>query len=629
MLKRKFLAILIFLIIATCAISAVNAEEISHNSEIINEDISIDEITTEEQQEEVQSIEDTSEELGEDTSTDYVTEIENKNTQEIQSIDKTTDTADEKLTQEITNDNEILKEKDNGTFTALQDKIDAAAAGSTISLENDYKYDSGFSTEGIKIDKSITINGNGHKLDGLSKSTIFNINDDAEYYAISVSLKNIKFVNGKGAIYASFYLYENNLTIENCVFTSNKDSALKVCHGSLKVKNSNFTNNQAKEGGAIYVWDGQTSTRVYSSKVTIEKCNFNSNKATSLGGAIYNYDSGFYVKNCVFKSNSAKNGGAIYTAGFASVENSVFTSNQASQSGGALYLQPYAANEYRGWSSSASTSHYYNLVKSSTFTGNRAKKSSAIFVGQERYDNPEDVDVKKCTFNNKKANDGKVVNGAKVISCLFKQTALSASKVTTSYKVSKKLVVTLKDAGGFALKSKKVKIRVGTISKTLTTNGKGKVSIDISKLAPKKYTAKITFAGDKTHSKSSKSVKVTVKKLNPKMTSKQKTFKAKAKAKKYTTTLKNKKGKAIKNAKVYLKLITQKVRSFYVTNDVVKVNNKKTFKAKTYKATTNKKGKATFRIKGLSKKGFYFAVLQFKGNKYYKPINREVYITVI
>ena len=105
MLKRKFLAILIFLIIATCAISAVNAEEISHNSEIINEDISIDEITTEEQQEEVQSIEDTSEELGEDTSTDYVTEIENENTQEIQSIDKTTDTADEKITQEITNDN--------------------------------------------------------------------------------------------------------------------------------------------------------------------------------------------------------------------------------------------------------------------------------------------------------------------------------------------------------------------------------------------------------------------------------------------------------------------------------------------------------------------------------------------
>jgi len=126
MLKRKFLAILIFLIIATCAISAVNAEEISHNSEIINEDISIDEITTEEQQEEVQSIEDTSEELGEDTSTDYVTEIENENTQEIQSIDKTTDTANEKLTQEITNDNtqDTQSEKTTTESNVLTSQVD-------------------------------------------------------------------------------------------------------------------------------------------------------------------------------------------------------------------------------------------------------------------------------------------------------------------------------------------------------------------------------------------------------------------------------------------------------------------------------------------------------------------------
>jgi hypothetical protein len=46
-------------------------------------------------------------------------------------------------------DDEIVGSADNGTFTDLQNKIDDADEGSTIYLENDYAYDSGFSTNGI------------------------------------------------------------------------------------------------------------------------------------------------------------------------------------------------------------------------------------------------------------------------------------------------------------------------------------------------------------------------------------------------------------------------------------------------------------------------------------------------
>lgn len=63
-----------------------------------------------------------------------------------------------------TDNDEILSEKDDGTFTALQNKIDNAAEGSTITLENDYIYNKGFGTKGINISKSLTINGNGHLL---------------------------------------------------------------------------------------------------------------------------------------------------------------------------------------------------------------------------------------------------------------------------------------------------------------------------------------------------------------------------------------------------------------------------------------------------------------------------------
>ena len=52
-------------------------------------------------------------------------------------------------------------------------------------------------------------------------------------------------------------------------------------------------------------------------------------------------------------------------------------------------------------------------------------------------------------------------------------------------------------------------------------------------------------------------------------------------------------------------------------------------KGKTYKATTNSKGKAVFKIKNLKKKGKYTAVIKFKGNKYYNKATKNAKIKVI
>ena len=184
------------------------------------------------------------------------------------------------------------------------------------------------------------------------------------------------------------------------------------------------------------------------------------------------------------------------------------------------------------------------------------------------------------------------------------KTRLTASRVTATYNVAKKLVVTLKDSNG-VLANKKVKVKVGKISKTLKTNSKGQVSVDISSLAPKAYTASIKFAGDANYSASNKSVKVTVKKATPKLTAKAKSFKKSVKTKKYSVTLKTNKNKAIKKAKVTLKV-----------------------KGKTYAAKTNSMGKATFKITKLSKKGTYKAVIKYKGNKYYKKATKNIKIKI-
>ena len=184
-------------------------------------------------------------------------------------------------------------------------------------------------------------------------------------------------------------------------------------------------------------------------------------------------------------------------------------------------------------------------------------------------------------------------------------TKLSAPKVTATYNVAKKLVITLKDANGKVLAGKKVSVKVGSITKTLKTNAKGQVSLNVAKLVPKTYTATVKFAGDSGYTASTLKPKVVVKKAKVKLAAKAKTFKAKVKTKKYTVTLKNNKGKVLKKVKLTLKI-----------------------GKKTYKAKTNSKGKATFKITKLTKKGKYTATVKFAGSKYYKKLTKKVKITV-
>ena len=182
---------------------------------------------------------------------------------------------------------------------------------------------------------------------------------------------------------------------------------------------------------------------------------------------------------------------------------------------------------------------------------------------------------------------------------------IAAPAVSTTYNVAKNLVITLKDNKGNVLANQKVTVKVGTISKTLTTNAKGQVSVDVSKLTAKKYTATITYKGDTIYAGTSGNAKVSVNKATPKLTAKKATFKAKTKTKKYTVTLKDNKGKALAKAKVTLKV-----------------------KGVTYKAATNSKGQATFKITKLNKNGNYNAVIKFAGNSNYKAINQKAKITV-
>ena len=98
---------------------------------------------------------------------------------------------------------------------------------------------------------------------------------------------------------------------------------------------------------------------------------------------------------------------------------------------------------------------------------------------------------------------------------------------------------------------------------------------------------------------------ITIKKADPKLTAKAKTFKVKTKVKKYSVTLKTNEGKALKNTKVTIKV-----------------------KGKTITAKTNSKGKATFKITKLTKKGKFTATVKSAKTDCYNSASKKVQIKV-
>ena len=197
------------------------------------------------------------------------------------------------------------------------------------------------------------------------------------------------------------------------------------------------------------------------------------------------------------------------------------------------------------------------------------------------------------------------INDVVIIKVKKATPTITATEIIATYNINGDLVITLTDSTGNPMVSEEITVNLNG-QKTYITDKGGQIKITTKGLIPKTYSVAITFEGNTNYTKTNKDVKVIVKKATPKIVAKKKTFKTSVKTKKYTITLKDNTGKAIKKAKVTLKV-----------------------KGKTYKATTNSKGKATFKIKNLNKKGTFKATVTYKGDKYYNKVTKKAKIKVI
>ncbi len=148
----------------------------------------------------------------------------------------------------------------------------------------------------------------------------------------NLTITNCNIVNNSvsSSLGKSFLLFDgDNATIANCTISDNR-GCIKLRSGSSSISNCTINHNVGLSGGAVC--NGGVLNIIGSS--------FSDNLARE-GGAIYNSDSGRLNVDglTIFENNSAQDGGAIYNiGGHIQLEGEpCFIGNEAQKYGGAIY----------------------------------------------------------------------------------------------------------------------------------------------------------------------------------------------------------------------------------------------------------------------------------------------------
>ena len=356
---------------------------------------------------------------------------------------------------------EILGD-DNNSVMSLSDLKKKISSSSSIVLDSDVTYDSSVdSIGGVVIGKDVTINGNGHTIDGKSKTRIFKVATGK-----TLTLTNINFVNGYMANdYGGVILNSGTIKISNCNFTGCKVVGSKASGGAISGSGSGTISKCIFDKCSATYYGGA----VNSNKLVFKYCNFTNNVASNggaLGGTVYIYNC--FFKNCkataTANSKNDDNGGGACNGAIPKVESSVFINCKAPKGyGGALRGETNAVDcEFTGCSakeggairgiSTVTGCTFKNCVASSqmggavftqqstikkcNFIGCSATKSNAgaVFVGGK-------VNVVSCKFINcsaPKASGGAVYGNGVINKCTFEGNSAKYGGAVSSYSVTVK-----------------------------------------------------------------------------------------------------------------------------------------------------------------------------------------------
>lgn len=252
---------------------------------------------------------------------------------------------------ENSHENQILQAKSyslkGGTFKDIQDTINKASDGDTITLEG--KFISNGNDTMLLSKRLIFTSSSKATLDGKQMTRIFEVLQGGA----NSQFKNLKFINGYSkSSGGAVYIKAKYITFDGCSFENNRagktSGAIQTYYDAstaqgLTIKNCNFIkNNAVVAAGAV---------GAFSHQFLIENCIFDSNYVVgendSYGGAIQiGLDTAVsygVVRSCVFKNNKAVSLNGLSHAGAACVRNGssyyncIFINNSADQGGALTY----------------------------------------------------------------------------------------------------------------------------------------------------------------------------------------------------------------------------------------------------------------------------------------------------
>ena len=264
------------------------------------------------------------------------------------------------------------------SFTDLKNLIEES--GSEVYLNDNYAFDlvsDSILYEGIIVNHTVTVYGNGFTIDGNYLARIFIVGNN------DVVFRDIVFVNGRAT-------YEGGAingysTVVNCTFINNTAWWSSGAMAGGFAVNCTFINNVAEEwyGGAIQ-------------DVSAVNCTFINNTAMWCGGAMADGS----AVNCTFIGNSAEYGGAIHES---PAVNCTFIYNVAVQCGGAVDSVGgdfvncvFVSNSAGTWGGAISGADYMNVFNCTFINNSAAGDAGAIWSAGS---------VVHCTFINNSAGD--------------------------------------------------------------------------------------------------------------------------------------------------------------------------------------------------------------------------------
>jgi hypothetical protein len=168
---------------------------------------------------------------------------------------------------------------------------------------------------------SLTINGNGHSLDGGGSVRIMNIDtdtgDNGGDAGGNITIRDLTFQNGNAGYGGGLWVSTTNadVVIDGCTFSGNSAGSgygggalVGTTSGSATLTNNTFSGNSGWDGGGAYVV-------TLSGNITLTNNTFFGNSAGYGGGAVvwlYFGRAKAYVYNNIFWQNTGQPGDDLY-----------------------------------------------------------------------------------------------------------------------------------------------------------------------------------------------------------------------------------------------------------------------------------------------------------------------------